>query len=559
MYVRPRLRVRPRNGGILAFSPASLFTSGVQGAWYDPSDYSTLFQDSAGTTPVTAVEQPVGLMLDKSQGLVLGSELITNGDFSGGSTGWSTVVTGGNAITISGGSVRFQTTGADTASLTQANVTAAGKWYRVEFDVLPGSTGNLKVTPFGGATGEIIFSCSPGRKVFNSFVVSATTFIISRVVGSVADATIDNISVKELPGNHASQATTASRPVLRARYNLLTYSQDYSNAAWQANAGTISANLPSAPDGTSTANLYTANAGLGYHYTNRSSAPVQTGTYTIAYSVKKGTSSWIFLTLVDSSINYFNFDTGTFGTTPDTCTATPTNNGWWRLTITKTITSQNVACGVGVANGNGGANFTAVGTESVYVWGADQRTGSSAGTYQRIAAATDYATAGFAPYLAFDGVDDFLGAAYVQSAYPLTITAGVDNTIGVVGTGIASVAQSDSSYKQLRDDATSVTASQDRNASTINPTVILVTGSKFCLSQFETSLVTHQVNGGTATTIANTNAFGTSANIFVGKTRPAGLFSSARDYGVVITNTVLTAAEKDSLKNYMGGKMGVTL
>ena len=43
-----------------------LFSSSEQGAWYDPSDMSTLFQDSAGTVPVTAVEQPVGRMLDKS-------------------------------------------------------------------------------------------------------------------------------------------------------------------------------------------------------------------------------------------------------------------------------------------------------------------------------------------------------------------------------------------------------------------------------------------------------------------------------------------------------------
>lgn len=48
------------------FSPASLFSGGQQGAWYDPSDLNTLFQDSAGTTPVTAVDQPVGLMLDRS-------------------------------------------------------------------------------------------------------------------------------------------------------------------------------------------------------------------------------------------------------------------------------------------------------------------------------------------------------------------------------------------------------------------------------------------------------------------------------------------------------------
>ena len=36
------------------------------GAWFDPSDMSTMYQDAAGTTPVTAVEQPVGKILDKS-------------------------------------------------------------------------------------------------------------------------------------------------------------------------------------------------------------------------------------------------------------------------------------------------------------------------------------------------------------------------------------------------------------------------------------------------------------------------------------------------------------
>lgn len=49
-----------------AWSPSSLFSASEPGAWYDPSDTSTLFQDSAGTVPVTAVEQPVGRMLDKS-------------------------------------------------------------------------------------------------------------------------------------------------------------------------------------------------------------------------------------------------------------------------------------------------------------------------------------------------------------------------------------------------------------------------------------------------------------------------------------------------------------
>ena len=49
-----------------SFSPRTLFAKGQQGAWYDPSDLSTLFQDAAGTIPVTATGQPVGLMRDKS-------------------------------------------------------------------------------------------------------------------------------------------------------------------------------------------------------------------------------------------------------------------------------------------------------------------------------------------------------------------------------------------------------------------------------------------------------------------------------------------------------------
>jgi hypothetical protein len=47
-------------------SPVGVLTTAAPKVWYDPSDISTMFQDSAGTTPVTALEQPVGKILDKS-------------------------------------------------------------------------------------------------------------------------------------------------------------------------------------------------------------------------------------------------------------------------------------------------------------------------------------------------------------------------------------------------------------------------------------------------------------------------------------------------------------
>jgi hypothetical protein len=54
------------SGAAPAFSPATLFASAEPGVWYDPSDLTTLFTDTAGTTPVTAPGQTVALALDKS-------------------------------------------------------------------------------------------------------------------------------------------------------------------------------------------------------------------------------------------------------------------------------------------------------------------------------------------------------------------------------------------------------------------------------------------------------------------------------------------------------------
>lgn len=59
-YAIPAVRI----GAV--FTPALLFAGGINGAWYDPSDLSTMFQDVAGTIPATAAGQTIALMNDKS-------------------------------------------------------------------------------------------------------------------------------------------------------------------------------------------------------------------------------------------------------------------------------------------------------------------------------------------------------------------------------------------------------------------------------------------------------------------------------------------------------------
>jgi hypothetical protein len=53
-------------GKELNWTPLELFQEGELGVWYDPSDLSTMYQDSAGTIPVVSDGDPVGRVEDKS-------------------------------------------------------------------------------------------------------------------------------------------------------------------------------------------------------------------------------------------------------------------------------------------------------------------------------------------------------------------------------------------------------------------------------------------------------------------------------------------------------------
>ena len=195
-----------RSAAPAAFTPASLFAAGEQGVWYDPSDLTTLYQDAAGTTPVTGLEQPVGLMLDKSKGLVLGSELVP-GTYSGTVT--STWAIGSTSVTRNGAS-------SGVAILPISGPLDLAKTYVVSFTVsnFSGDSLAFRLNNSGTARGPISANGTYTYRIPPGGTVADIRFIPWS--GAVGEATITNISVRELPGNHASQSTAASRPVLRA-------------------------------------------------------------------------------------------------------------------------------------------------------------------------------------------------------------------------------------------------------------------------------------------------------------------------------------------------------
>jgi len=190
----------------------SLFVSGEQGIWLDPSDFSTLYQDAAGTTPVTAVGQPVGLALDKRLGLALGAELVTNGDFDN-ADGWVLQ----SEASISSGSLNFNATATRTATATGASC-VSGRWYVVEFD-LTYTSGTARFDAGGGTT---TITGSTGHKKYIRQATGTNAFYFS-CASAGAVYSVDNVTVRELPGNHAYQTTSASRPTLQQDSNGLYY------------------------------------------------------------------------------------------------------------------------------------------------------------------------------------------------------------------------------------------------------------------------------------------------------------------------------------------------
>ena len=229
----------PRRWPTLQDSILAMFAGGVQGAWYDPSDLATMSQDG-GLTRVTASGQPVALILDKRLGLALGPEIFANQSATfDNSAGGATIVT--NAATRS------------------VDVTVAGSnsgYPRVRVDL--GLTTNAVYRVSGRAVGavspEFVRLATAG--LFNNVAINyatgefsgdyvATGTILEYVVNGtvVGPRQLDITSVRQVLGNHAVQTTTGSRPIYRVEnYNALTFTRDFTNAAWSKVNANVTAN-----------------------------------------------------------------------------------------------------------------------------------------------------------------------------------------------------------------------------------------------------------------------------------------------------------------------------
>ena len=179
--------------------------------------------------------------------------------------------------------------------------------------------------------------------------------------------------------------------VLRyAPHNFIRYSQEFDNATWTKNGVTVSANSVAAPDGTTTADTLTADAGTGTipRVADVSTVTANGAVHTASIYAKAGTYSFVQIYLNNQGADWVNFTLSGSGTASanGSCTATITalSGGWYRLTMTYTAGSTDrrpffMLAASGTATR--AQSWNPAGTESIYIWGAQLNLGSSALTY----------------------------------------------------------------------------------------------------------------------------------------------------------------------------------
>ena len=168
------------------------------------------YTDSTGATPATTVGDVLGLVLDRSYGGALGAELVSNGTFDSGTTGW----TAGPKASITAVGGELQVTAAATNAAAFCVVpTVVDRSYRASCIARAGTSSAAQLRAIGGSTVyTLLTSNTPLTFVFTA---TSTSTQIDILAGTAGTLFADNISVKEIPGNHATQSTTANKPTVQ--------------------------------------------------------------------------------------------------------------------------------------------------------------------------------------------------------------------------------------------------------------------------------------------------------------------------------------------------------
>ena len=294
----------------------------------------------------------------------LGSELVTNGSFDDGSTGWA-LQSGWsieNGIAESDG-----VSGSISSDLISYSI---GKIYEISLDIISYTSGILYL-----GNGSIFpltnLGVSQGGETITLRIESTRNGKISlfslNFIGS-----IDNVSVKEYLGQEVVPDSGCGSWLFEPQStNLITYSEDFSDSSWSKNAISATSGFTS-PSGDNSAFKISGTGGSSYHNIRTS---ISTTNSTVSCFVKKGTlNHFEFIDTIGGSpysVVQYNLEEVTANINVAGVFLNPKiedyGNGWYRCSAEATATASihfNISKGSTDGTGLIEAN------DYLYIWGA---------------------------------------------------------------------------------------------------------------------------------------------------------------------------------------------
>jgi hypothetical protein len=339
-------------GSILSFS-----AEGTYEGYFTAYDTFASFVNLSGNTASYSIDNVSVKQVDPNDEWTLG-------------TGWS--IGDGVAVKASGTS----------SILFQSNIVESSKSYKLTFDVIRNS-GFITSVFLGGVSDSTDIDESGS---YTYYITSINQDVLGFNADSTFNGSISNISVQEIDTNTPridfTDDVNGHLLLEPQRSNLITYSEDFSNAFWLIQNSSITLNSTISPDGTLNAAKLTENTSNSTHRILNGAGLTVSGDVSISVFAKKGERNWIRLTNNNIQGAFFDLDNGVVGDVIVGIDAKIENygNGWYRCSISQTGVA-NERLGVYTSIDGVNTTYTGDGTSGVYIYGAQLEQGSYATSY----------------------------------------------------------------------------------------------------------------------------------------------------------------------------------
>jgi hypothetical protein len=383
--------------------------------WFGGGSGSTTVSASAGADPLGGsdawqiVDDGLGgsgtIAVRQDPTLEVGKYYIYSVYVKADGADWAFLLANGTASNVS---AYFDLTngvvGTVTAAAWTSGIDAVGNgWYRIYLGVNPDSSdvtdrfriyvaegnGDASWATFDGTHsllfyGAMLEEAKPNQTAPGTYTETTTAAVTNYSPSTYIPTT--TAAVSSLSG------TSNGLLVEEARTNICLQSEDFSTTWTIPDAGTLTTNQTTAPDGSLTADLFDdGNTSTSGNSFLRQSLTVSTSTkYTVSVFAKADQTDWIRVDYgvgnVADAYSYFDLGNGVEGTPGagvDSSGIEDYGNGWYRcwISVTSDSVDNSPAHQVLLADGDGDITLLRDGSHSVFVWGAQFEQGAFPTSY----------------------------------------------------------------------------------------------------------------------------------------------------------------------------------